>query len=57
MVVLDYVDTVHELDVDPEIDIEQRIVFDHEFTSSGAHTYHVDHVMTPDRHCSYGILR
>jgi hypothetical protein len=43
------VDPVHELDLDPEIDMEQEIVFAHEFTSSGALSYLVDHVMAPDR--------
>jgi hypothetical protein len=49
MVTFNDVDPVHELDLDPENDIEQEIVFDQEFTSSGALSYLVDHVMAPDR--------
>jgi hypothetical protein len=49
MVSFDDVDPVHELDLDPEIDIKQEIVFDQEFSSTEALAYLVDHDLNPDR--------
>jgi hypothetical protein len=41
----DDINQVHELDLDPEVDIDHEIVF----TSSGSLTYLVDRVMTSER--------
>jgi hypothetical protein len=47
MVTFEEMDPTPALDHDPSM--EQEIIFDQEFTSSGAVTYLTDHVLTPAR--------